>query len=114
VWRWECLVKHSPFFKKTDFLCSHNAKKGEASFVPFKLPLQLLCLNLFRLLLFIYSFTTCQLAIELSATDIFQETSEVQTFKYDMVQETVFFCPVGNSQALLLCQVLCLLQVCVG
>jgi len=65
-------------------------------------------------ILFIYFFLTCQLAIELSATDIYQEISEVQTFEYDMVQEIVFFCPVGSSQALPLCQVLCLLQVCVG
>ena len=64
--------------------------------------------------IFIYFFLTCQLAIELSATDIYQEISEVQTFEYDMVQETVFFCPIGNIQALPLCQVLCLLQVCVG
>lgn len=100
---------------KVDCLCSYNAKKGEATFVSFKFPLQLLCFNLFRLLLFIYLFfLTCQLAIELSATDIYQEIIEVQTFKYDMVQETVFFCPVGNSQALPLCQVVCLLQVCVG
>jgi len=52
--------------------------------------------------------------MELSVNDIYQEISEVQTFKYYMVHETVSFCPIGNSQALPLCQVLCLLQVCVG
>ena len=61
-----------------------------------------------------YFFLTCQLAMELSVNDIYQEISEVQTFKYYMVHETVSFCPIGNSQALPLCQVLCLLQVCVG
>lgn len=56
-------------------------------------------MNLFTLdYVYLFFSLTCQLAIELSAIDIYQAISEVQTFEYDMVQETVFFCPVTTAR----------------